>query len=198
MSTSIDICLKAESAVVLRSIWKRWKYISGRRRGWHWHYKAGCLASKRDHKLRRRWGCQGSGWASVEGNGGGHKAAAAAKAGGGFRQIQKLVGGGPHNPTILLCVWDFWCLNWGEEPWKGKFIGGKHQPEWIQGDHDLKSKCEFSRKSDDFGLLKAIDLILELGVNANLNSKAEHMIKKKVILFSPKLMVKCDFDHYLY
>jgi len=40
----------------------------------------------------------------VEGNGGGHKAAAAAKAGGGFRQIQKLVGGGPHNPTILLCV----------------------------------------------------------------------------------------------
>ncbi|PQP95309.1 uncharacterized protein Pyn_13387 [Prunus yedoensis var. nudiflora] len=89
-----------------------------------------------------------------------------------------VVGRIPNNFAVCL---RFLMSELSEEPWKGKFIGGKHQPEWIQGDHDLKSKCEFLRKSDDFGLLKAIDLILELGVNANLNLKAEHMIKKVIV-----------------
>ncbi|XP_021808355.1 uncharacterized protein LOC110752073 [Prunus avium] len=78
-----------------------------------------------------------------------------------------------------------------EEPWKGKLIGGEDdqpdwsgeddQSDWIQGHHDLKSKCELMWKSKYCSVFRAIELILELAVNANL--KAEHMIKK-VLVFS--------------
>ncbi|PQQ10361.1 uncharacterized protein Pyn_29967 [Prunus yedoensis var. nudiflora] len=61
-----------------------------------------------------------------------------------------------------------------EEPWKGKLIGGEEdEPDRIQGDHDLKSKCELIMWK--CSVLGAFDLILEVGVNANL--KAEQMIK---------------------
>ncbi|CAB4291024.1 unnamed protein product [Prunus armeniaca] len=95
-----------------------------------------------------------------------------------------VVGGIPNNFAACL---RFLMSELSEEPWKGKFIGGdEDEPEWIQGEgHDLKSKCKLMRKSDDyFGFLKAIDLILEVGVNANL--KAEHMIKKVIVFQSLK------------
>ncbi|KAL6281319.1 hypothetical protein ACE6H2_018200 [Prunus campanulata] len=65
-----------------------------------------------------------------------------------------------------------------EEPRKGKLIGGEDEPDWIKGDHDLKSKYELAWKSE-CSVLGAIDLILEVGVNMNL--KVEQMIKKVIV-----------------
>ncbi|KAM1147041.1 hypothetical protein ACFX19_039498 [Malus domestica] len=105
-----------------------------------------------------------------------------------------------------------------EEPWKGKVISFSKSPELhrIQG-NDFRYKCEFVKRMDsnsackcDFvkrmdrnsstDIKKVFDLILEVGVNENL--EPEQMIKKDegrplIPYTQPGVTIVCDFSKNL-